>query len=174
MATVSQSKPFDDPQDRRRLTPQSALRYAWYGWLALLAFPFLLFIVVFWRLVLDGATPRRTDAIGHTWFVAMALYHVLVVPGSIFLRGRIFRNYYRGQCLSPPGYLLGMFIVWLTLELGGLLSLTGCLVSGSLLPNLFPALVALMIFVTLWPSGRAMTCEHRGDSDDPENYEEPR
>ncbi len=68
---------------------------------------------------------------------------------------------------------MGMFTVWGTLEIGGLLSLTGCLVSRSLLPTLLPALAAFMMFVVLWPSGRAMINSH-GGSDDPEKYGEPR
>jgi len=46
--------------------------------------------------------------------------------------------------------------------------------TNSLLPNLLPALVAFMLFLPLWPSGRAMICSQRGNSDDPETYEEPR
>ena len=74
----------------------------------------------------------------------------------------------------PKSYLVGMLGVWATIEIGGLASLIGCLVTRSLLPTLLPALVAFMLFVPLWPSGRSMICSHKGDSDDPETYEEPR
>jgi hypothetical protein len=67
-----------------------------------------------------------------------------------------------------------MLSVWLTMEVGGLLALTGCLVTQSLLPNLLPALVAFILFIPFWPSGRAMTRPCAEDDDDPENYAEPR
>ena len=66
-----------------------------------------------------------------------------------------------------------MISVWVALVIGGLFSLIGCLLYDTLLPDLVPALVAFMFFVTLWPSGRAMT-HHIGDSHDPQVYEEPR
>jgi hypothetical protein len=40
------------------------------------------------------------------------------------------------------------------------------------LPNLIPALVAFMFFVTFWPSGKAMVSS-RGHSADPGMYREP-
>jgi len=67
---------------------------------------------------------------------------VLAAPASFFIRSRIFRDYWKGQRVRPRAYLTGMFTVWGTLEIGGLLSLTGCLVSRSLLPTLLPALAA--------------------------------
>ena len=66
-----------------------------------------------------------------------------------------------------------MLILWLTIEVGGVMALLGCLVSGSLLPNLLPAMVAFMLFTPFWPSGRAMT-NPVGNDDDFEVYEEPR
>jgi hypothetical protein len=66
-----------------------------------------------------------------------------------------------------------MTSVWITLEIGGVMGLIGCLLTHSLIPNLLPALVAFMLFTPLWPSGRAMYC-HGGSTDDPEIYEEPR
>jgi hypothetical protein len=67
-----------------------------------------------------------------------------------------------------------MLSVWLMMEVGGLLALVGCLVTQSLLPNLLPALVAFILFIPFWPSGRAMTTPCGADDDDPENYAEPR
>jgi hypothetical protein len=66
-----------------------------------------------------------------------------------------------------------MMSIWVALEIGGLFALVGCLRSQQLLPDLLPALVAFMFFVTLWPSGRAMT-RQTGHLEDPQVYEEPR
>jgi len=60
------------------------------------------------------------------------------------------------------------------MEVGGLLALAGCLVTQSLSPSLLPALVAFILFIPFWPSGRAMTTPCGAGDDDPENYVEPR
>ncbi len=75
--------------------------------------------------------------------------------------------------MAPRQYLKGMYVVWGALEVGGLLSLFGCVMSRSLVPGILPAIAAFVMFVVLWPNGRAMTCAG-GASDDPEKYEEPR
>lgn len=154
------------------LTPQTALRYAWYVWVTMLAIPFLLFLYVAWSLM---HTPGRgNQGLSDSWFIASVAYVVFIVPASFFIRSRFFKPYWRGECVPPRDYLKGMFTVWGALELGGILSLCGCLASESLLPSLLPALADFMLFVILWPSGRAMICDRRGASDDPERYEEPR
>lgn len=157
----------------RSLSSQSALQYAWYVWLILLACPFLLFLYVVWTLMHSRAGAGN-EWLSDRWFLVAVAYIVFVVPGSLFLRSRWFQPYWKGQSVQPYDYLKGMFVVWGALEVGGLFSLIGCLASGSLLPSLLPALAAFMLFVILWPSGRAMMSNSRGASDDPERYEEPR
>jgi hypothetical protein len=130
-----------------------------------------MFLYVCWRLM-DNTEPRDVDA-ANSWFIASMIYLIVVVPAAIFWRSRLFRSYWTGQCVSPKSYLIGMISVWVTLEIGGIFSLIGCLMTQSMLPNLLPALVAFMLFTPLWPSGRAMIC-CRGNTDDPEAYEEPR
>jgi hypothetical protein len=153
------------------LTAALALRYAWISWLTFLLLPFFLFLYVIVNLT--DETSARHLASAQVWFVISMAYMAIVVPGAIFWRSQLFKPYWQGQTVSPRQYLKGMFLVWLSLEIGGLLSLTGCLVNHTLLPNLLPALVAFMLFTPLWPSGRAMT-RHIGNEDDPEKYEEPR
>ena len=92
---------------------------------------------------------------------------------NFFWQAHLFRSYYSGNPVHPHNYLFGMLLVWMALEFGGLFSLFGCLVYGSLLPNLLPALVAFMFFVASYPTGRSMT-GHSGDSQDPEVYQTPR
>lgn len=157
----------------KELTPEVALRYAWGGWLTMLACPFVLFLYVAWSLMGDQPM-RRNRPLSDVWFLASVAYMVLIVPATFFIRSRLFRAYWKGDCVAPRAYLTGMYTVWGALELGGLLSLAGCLASRSLLPSLMPAIAAFMMFVVLWPSGRAMICAGRGASDDPEHYEEPR
>lgn len=154
------------------LSAQQALRYAWYGYLVLLAAPFLMFLIVAWTLMGQSMLDRGPWVDG--WFLGAVAYMVLVVPASFFLRSRYFSDYWKGKSVRPDAYLKGMFTVWIALEIGGLFSLSGCLVSKRMLPSLMPALAAFMMFAILWPSGRAMVSAQRGASDDPEKYEEPR
>ncbi len=155
------------------LTAATALRYAWISWLTFLLLPFFLFLYVLVNLTDIDENATRHLASAQIWFVVSMAYMAIVVPGAIFWRSRLFKPYWQGNTVSPNHYLKGMFLVWLSLEIGGLVSLTGCLVNHSLQPNLLPALVAFMLFTPLWPSGRAMT-RHTGHLDDPEKYEEPR
>ena len=157
---------------RPDLTPQRALQYAWYIYLVLMACPFLLFLYVIWSLMGQGLA--RNTYLSDRWFLSAVAYIVLIVPASFFARSRLFKAYWTGNCVLPRAYIKGMFITWFALEVGGILSLVGCLLSRSLLPSLLPALAAFMMFVVLWPNGRAMICKGRGASDDPERYEEPR
>jgi hypothetical protein len=158
-------------ESRSQLTPGQALRIAWVSWLALLAIPALLFLAVMWRFIGDD-TPRDTG-FAERWFLVTMGYMAVAVPAAFFWRSREFKAYWEGKCVAPGHYLRGMLIIWLTIELGGLMALAGCIATGSLLPNLLPAMVAFMLFTPFWPSGRAMT-NPVGNDDDFEIYEEPR
>jgi hypothetical protein len=168
-ATLSHSGQSDA---RPPLTAQRALKVAWYGYLVMLALPFLYLLFIVWSLM--GVPRRQNQTILDGWFLASVAYMVIVVPASFFVRSRFFREYWRGRVVTPAAYLKGMYVVWVALEVGGLLSLTACLVSRSLAPSLMPAVAAFMMFCALWPNGSAMVAARRGDSDDPERYEEPR
>jgi hypothetical protein len=122
----------------------------------------------------SGTTETRDLWLANRWFLWTVAYMVVVVPASFFARSRFFRGYWTGNCVAPRNYFRGMLVTWLALEVGGLLSIAGCLMTRSFAPCILPALVAFMMFVALWPAGRAMVCHDRGESDDPEKYEEPR
>jgi hypothetical protein len=123
---------------------------------------------------LGGAEAGHPHPETRTWFLASSIYLLLAVPASFFWRGHIFKAYWSGKIVPPQKYLFGMLTVWLALEAGGILSLIGCAIDHALLPNLLPALVAFMFYVTLWPSGRAMVRHSVGAAEDPEVYEEAR
>jgi hypothetical protein len=150
----------------------TAIRLAWIIWLILLAIPFLLFLNVAWTLS-AGETAAKLVNGSQAWFLTASVYLLVVVPVSFFWRGHVFKAYWSGKTVAPGKYLFGMVSVWMALEIGGIFSLIGCKVNESLLPNLLPALVAFMFFVTLWPSGRAMV-RTVGGQEDPQFYEEPR
>ena len=149
----------------------TALRFAWISWLVLLVIPFFVSLGMIWQVAI--ISDRGPIPGGEGWFLAASVYLLLAVPASFFWRGHVFKAYWSGQPVSPGNYLFGMLSIWVALEIGGLFSLIGCYVYNSVLPDLLPALVAFMFYVTLWPSGRAMV--HRGGNlEDPQNYEEPR
>jgi hypothetical protein len=101
------------------------------------------------------------------------IYLGIAVPGAFFWRSHYFKNYWAGKVVKPRDYFKGMFIIWLSMEIGGILALIGCLISNSLVPNILPALVAFMLFTPFWPTGRAMT-NPMGNDPDSEIYEHPR
>ncbi len=154
------------------LSPATAIRIAWVCWMVLLVAPFFMFLHVVWTLNAESRVTVSPHA-HQTWFIAAIIYLLVAGPISFFARSNVFKAYWTGEVVSPGKYLSGMLLIWLTLEIGGLFSLAGCLVQNQLLPNLFPALIAFMFFVTFWPSGRAMI-RHVGDKEDPAVYEEPR
>ena len=117
--------------------------------------------------------PSLVAGRGRRGFIGSIAFLVVAAPIAFAVRSRLFRSFWRGEGVNPRKYLTGMLVVWFTFEAGGLLSLTGCLLSNSLLPGLLPALAAFMFFTPLWPNGHAMS-RPTGDSDDPEIYHEPR
>lgn len=153
------------------LSVRIALRLAWVTWAVFLVIPFFLFLSIVWILGMREEVtlpPHR-----QTWFLGASAYLLVVVPLSFFWRGHMFKAYWSGQLIPPKKYLYGMLSMWAALVFGGIFSLLGCFADRSLLPNLLPALVAFMFYVTLWPSGRAMV-KHTGQSEDPGRYQEPR
>ncbi len=161
------------PVNPGHLTIRSAIRLAWATWVTLLIIPFCLFLAAVWTLMIqDGNRPvLHTD--WHSWFLASCVYLLVVVPAAFFWRGRLFKSYWSGRPIAPAKYLYGMLAIWAALEFGGIISLLGCFVDHSLLPNLLPALVAFVFFMAMWPSGRSMVSS-AGSEEDPGLYEEPR
>jgi hypothetical protein len=153
------------------MSVSTALRLAWATWVTLLVIPFFVFLGAVWALM--GHEPVIAQRGTPTWFLGASAYLLVVVPLSFFWRGRQFKAYWSGHPIEPSKYLYGMLAIWTALEFGGILSLLGCFVDHAMLPNLLPALIAFMFYVTLWPSGRSMVHSH-GDMEDASVYEEPR
>jgi hypothetical protein len=156
---------------RAELTPRAALKRAWVWYLVMLLVPFLLFVTV--AITLMESSNQRHVTMTDTWFLGSIGFLIVAAPAAFALRSRYFRPYWRGEVVSPRNYLSGMLIVWFVFEIGGIVSLFGCLMGHSLLPCLIPALASFMFFTPLWPNGRAMV-KRTGNADDPEMYAEPR
>jgi hypothetical protein len=153
------------------LTPDQALRRAWMIWLTLLFIPFFAFMGLIFYLM-TGPGPVRSG-LAHGFFFASMAWIALATPVGFYLRARLFRAYDRGQPVQPRAYVIGMTLIWLPLEIGGLMAIIGAFVSNSLIPNIIPAMLAFVLFTPFWPSGHAMT-RALGDKDDFELYKEPR
>lgn len=156
----------------------SALSTAWRVWFAYLLVPFAFFMAVIWKLasVNLANTQSMQQASTHSsqyWFIATMVYMALAIPGAFFWRSRLFAGYWKGQHVHPKEYLVGMISIWTAIEVGGILALIGCIATGTLLPNLLPAMLAFMLFTPLWPNGHAMT-RPLAKEQDPGEYEDPR
>ncbi|HUB24758.1 MAG TPA: hypothetical protein VL992_04960 [Tepidisphaeraceae bacterium] len=161
-------------KEQPRLTPLTALKLAWICWGVLLIAPYtlLLFLIYF---VQAGGAARFAWVCNDTttWFVALMAYLAIIVPGSFFLRGHLLKDYWLGRPVPPKNYVLATIAGGAALAVGGILSLIGCLLTGSFVPNLIPGALALFLFLIHLPTGRAMI-RNSGNQDDPEVYEEPR
>jgi hypothetical protein len=166
---------FDLPStETRHFCVDTALSIAWWTWCALLALPCVLFLAVVWTLMdLESTTTAADQHLSHVWFIVVMAYMAIGVPAAFFWRSRMFRGYWAGDIVSPKDYLMGMVTIWIALEIGGVMALLGCIVSGTLLPNLLPALLAFMLFTPLWPNGHSMTRPLHNERD-PADYEDPR
>jgi hypothetical protein len=152
------------------LTAPVALRRAWACWGVLLAVPFVLFVWMVWHLANGAAGVSHAGAV--RWFVMASAYLVVVVPGSMFWRGHLFRDYWLGRPVAPGKYVSATVSVGVALAAGGIFSLAGCWMTGMFMPNLIPAALALLIYAIHWPTGRAMVTT-AGGAADAALYEEP-
>jgi hypothetical protein len=152
------------------MSPRTALRFAWRIWLVLLVIPFLVFLAAVVAVPLYAQDP---GPVTQPWFIAAIVYTGLAVPGAFFIRERLFRDYWQGRTVAPRRYLAGMLVIWLTIESAGLISLAGSFASGSLFPNLLPAVFAFVSYLAFWPTGSAMTTPV-GDVDDSSVFLHPR
>ena len=166
----SPTGPESPPEPPDALTRTAALRQAWLWWLLFLLAPFVLFLGA---LLVIGASEREpSPTLGNTFFMVSLLW-LITVPGAFALRSYCFRAYFEGRPVEPRSYLRGMVTVWLSMEIGGLLALIGCLVSNTLMPCLLPAAVYFVLFTPFWPSGHAME-ETTGREDDEQLFHYPR
>jgi hypothetical protein len=136
---------------------EQTLEMAWTTWLALLAVPF---VVLPFALHMmpggrgDGSGPRTELA--DRWFVIVMIYLMVALPASLLVRGLLFGGMGRARNVLPRAYYAGTLVVWLVVVVGGLVAELVCVVTGTLLPNVLPAVLALAVFMTLFPTGSAM------------------
>lgn len=153
-------------------TQRGTYALTWAIWIAYLVTPlFALIGTVLFLMVNDGAIH---EGLGQSWLITMMVLIAIGIPLAFFVRSKVyFRSYWEGKPVTPRQYLRGMLLVWTVIELAGLLSIVGCIVTGELIPNLIPALIAFVVFVTQWPNASAMT-KTTGNKDDSSVFQHPR
>lgn len=158
---------------RDKLSTRSGIYgLTWVVWIAYLVIPFFTLIGSVLYLMVADVTVYKS--LGQTWFIAMMIWIAVAVPLSFYIRSKsYFQGYWKGKAVTPRQYFRGMLLVWTVIELAGLMSLVGCIVTGELVPNLIPALLAFVVFVTQWPNATAMT-ENIGNKDDSTVFQHPR
>jgi len=149
----------------------ATLEKAWHTYIVLLVLPFFVFLAAL--IYLTVASPAPDRVLAANWFIASLLWVGIATPAAFFLRARWFKDYWAGGVVAPADYFRGMLAIWLTLEVGGVLSLLGCALSGKMVPCLLPALAAFLLFLPFWPSGEAMV-HAVGAEDDAELFKHPR
>lgn len=170
MTTIAHDQAHNQP---RPLTFMRSMRIAWWTWFVGLVIPFSVFLVAVIAMNMNDDPDRVRPRLGSAWFLFNMAYLAVSVPLAFFLRSRLFRKYYDGQGVEPRKYLLGMTVVWAVLVIGGILSMLGTYAAFMFAPNIIPALVAFVLYLTQWPKGHAMV-RPTGNQDDFEQYEEPR
>jgi small-conductance mechanosensitive channel len=156
--------------DESEMSRQSALKAAWLLWLGLVALPLVLLVGALYA---STRADVAAAAAANTWFWVLMILLGVGAPAAFFVREGLYARYRRGKLVNPARYLLGMVTVWLPLSLIAATAAVVSIMMRTLLPNIVPAGVALVILLCLWPTGRAMT-RRVGGTKDPELYEEPR
>ena len=139
----------------------------------LLLIPLFLFLgtIVY---LLGSTAPTARPELGQAWFLTMMVAIAAGVPLAFYVRGKaFFYGFWSGRTVTPHQYIYGSLVVWTVIEAIGILSLVGCLVSGDLAPNLVPALIAFVVFVTQWPNATALY-KNTGNRDDSSEFVHPR
>lgn len=154
------------------MSVETALRRAWVAWIGMLLFPAVVCVYVIWS-VSRGSAPPKSEHSAQVWFVFAMAYMAIAIVGAMFWRSRLFKSYWRGEKVSPGAFLKGSLILWIAIEIGGLLGLIACASTHGLLPNLIPAILAFVLLLIFYPTGRSMT-DPVGHHEDPQTYEEPR
>lgn len=176
--------PANDPQKQalagrhpvtfkdRLATHSGTYGLAWSIWITYLLIPMFMFMgTVLYFLIY---TPAANLALGESWFVVMMILIAAGVPLTFYARSRLyFYGYWSGRTVTPGEYLRGMVLTWTVIEIAGVLSLLGCIMTGELMPNIMPALLAFVLFITQWPNASAMT-DNTGSDADPAVFRHPR
>jgi hypothetical protein len=150
---------------RRGHARVEALYLAWLTWLILLAAPFVLLPFAL-QMSPDGRSPRPDLA--EEWFLIVMVYLLVAVPSAVLVRERLFRSFWVSRAVRPRSYYIGMCGIWVVVALAGLAAELVCVATATLMPNVVAAAIALLVYLTLWPTGMAVESDGRNSESDRE------
>ena len=144
-----------DARSGEMLVPDRALELAWTIWFILLAVPFV--VLPFALHTTPGADGRYPNPrAARDWFVAIVAALALAVPVALLWRVLLLGRLWHSHDVRPRRYFFAMLICWLVLTLGGMAAEIVCVFTGTLLPNVIVAVVALFVYLNIWPRGTPM------------------
>ena len=104
-----------------------------------------------------GSTPDESVApTGQLLFYIACGLTATAIPVGLFVRGQVFKRGWVGDVITPGAYTTGNIVAWACCEAPAIAGLVGCMIAGSLMPNVIPAVAAFVMHLLLWPNGRAM------------------
>lgn len=95
------------------------------------------------------------------FYIACAMV-VAAIPMGLFVRGQVFKRGWVGEVVTPGAYTTGNIIAWACCEAPAFVALITIMLDGRIVPNIFPALAAIVMHLLLWPNGRAMFARAAG------------
>jgi hypothetical protein len=143
------------PDDMDRATPETALLTARVLW-ALLLVGQLAFLLTIFSVRARGAMPNvAPDGKRLVAYLAIGGL-VLLLPLGYHLRNQAYKKEWRGDTITPRGYVTGNLILFVLCQMACTLALTWALVSGAFWPAALPAVVAAAVYAVNFPNGQAM------------------
>ena len=128
---------------------------AWTTWVILLATPFVVLpFALHMTPSASGSGPK--PELAEKWFLVVMVYLLVALPVALLIRSYLFRSFWQGRSVVPRVYYVGVFIPWAVVAVAGLVAELVCIATATLVPNILPALLALFIYLMLWPTGAVM------------------
>jgi hypothetical protein len=151
------------------LTRRNVLWVAWTIWVVLLLIPYGVVPFALHGTVTGVSKADEADR----WFLAIMIYLAVALPLAFLLRSWAFKPYRRGEAVSPRAYVCGMTALWLVLAVAGLTAQFACLATATFAPNVLPAVLALIVYLVVYPRGTAIAGRRAAEADGGHDHEEP-
>jgi hypothetical protein len=154
----------DADSDAVEWNPERALQRAWTTWLTLLAVPFLILPFVL-HLTPSSLGDNLDPDLAEKWFFMLVVYLLMVFPIALVLRHHLRQPSSHEGSDGLRAYFGGMVTIWALVAAAGLAAEVICIVTATIMPNAVPALIALGLYLALWPrasefSGRSAHSVH--------------
>lgn len=81
---------------------------------------------------------------------------VTLLPAGLFIRNQVYKSHWREHRVAAPGYFIGNLILLAMMEGVSFLGLVGVMLGGKMVPFILPSVVAMLVQVVNFPTGRPM------------------